>query len=282
MKTLKLLKIFYDAADRTVKDDGVEHAGYIAFLALLSFFPSLIFLLSVISHMGKQSFGADMLNEFYKLLPLDVMNTLAPTINEIMAGPPAGLLTLAIVGILWTASGGVEGVRTILNKVYRVSNPPHFLLRRLVSIFQFIVVMFILAVGTILIAVVPSISTLIEQKLSRKIDFTILFEMIRIFGSLFFMMMAVAVSYYILPNIKHSIVKVMPGAAVCVTIWIIVLKVFTYIIGHYTQINALYGSLAGIIVTLIFFYVMALIYIYCAEFNYLLEKAFGVKMVEKE
>ena len=98
-KIKKFLKVFYDAGYRTVYDDGIEHAGYLSFLALLAIFPAIIFLLALASNLGNQSYGLDFIKQLYSIMPASVSATFAPKIDEVLSGPPQGILTIAIIGI---------------------------------------------------------------------------------------------------------------------------------------------------------------------------------------
>jgi membrane protein len=156
-KIKKFLKVFYDAGYHTVHDDGIEHAGYLSFLALLAIFPALIFLLALASNLGNQSYGMEFINQLYGIMPASISEILSPKIAEILSGPPQGILTIAIIGMLWTSSGAVEGIRTILNRVYHVTNTPHFLLRRALSVLQFIVLIFIVLIAMFFLTLAPVI-----------------------------------------------------------------------------------------------------------------------------
>ncbi len=77
--------------------------------------------------------------------------------------------------------------------------------------------------------------------------------------------------YYILPNVKLNFIDVFPGALLTVILWIISGYLLSTYIVYYNQLNLMYGSLGSIIVTLIFFYIINMIFIYGAEFNYLMK-----------
>ena len=163
------LKILRKALIDTVRHDGIEHAGYLAFLSILSFFPSLIFLIAVIGFFGESQIGTDFLHHMVSSLPNEMARGLAPRINEIISGPSDGYLTIAIIGVVWTASSSVEGCRTILNRAYRVAFPPPYILRRLVSIFEFFIIIFTIITGILVFVVVPVILKTIEQKFAIKL-----------------------------------------------------------------------------------------------------------------
>ena len=282
MKLKKLGKIFYKAGYHTVDDDGVEHAGYLAFLGLLSIFPFVVFIFSFAASIGRQEIWAEFIAEFLKLFPEDIALTFTPRINEILSGPPQGLLTIAIIGVIWTASSAVEGLRTILNKIYKVTSPPIYVVRRLMSMGQFIVLAFAVVVAMFFLTFAPTIYEYIEELTPFKINIEPNWLIARYLISAFILFISVATSYYVLPNIKQKWREVVPGSFIVVISWIGFAYLFSSYISYYKQFSIVYGSLAGIILTLLFFYVLGVIYIFGAEFNYFYEKSKGKRIIEKE
>ena len=160
------------AAYSTVMEhDGVEHAGYLAFLGLLALFPFLVFLASVIGVIGQGEQGAAFISSILQALPADITAAIKPRILEIISGPPQGLLTISICGAIWTASSAVEGIRTVLNRAYRVHTPPAYPLRRLLSIAQLMLFTSIIIMGMLLVVTLPS---LFEQKFVSELFYIII------------------------------------------------------------------------------------------------------------
>jgi membrane protein len=284
MKLRVFYKCFIDAYKAMIKHDGIEHAGSLAFLGLLSFFPFLVFFISVAGVFGKSSNVAEYISELVKQFPPEFVQIfLIPRATEILSGPPQGLLTVSIIGVLWTSSSAVEGVRTILNKAYRVKTPPAFLYRRLISVIQVIFLVLFSIIAMFSMILVPIIW-------SRGLEFLGLQndpvkEMIGYIQFIFpasLLFLTIGFSYYILPNIKQSFVRVFPGTVVTVILLISCARIFSVYLANFSQVNLIYGSLGGIIATLLFFYISAIIYIYGAEFNYFFERALGHKIVQKE
>ncbi len=108
--------ILRSSINDTIRQDGIEHAGYLAFLSILSLFPFLIFLFSIVTYFGDSKICSHLIYVVLNNLPTNISTSLLPRVSEIVNGPPQGLLTVAIIGIIWTASSAVEGLRTILNR----------------------------------------------------------------------------------------------------------------------------------------------------------------------
>lgn len=260
----------------TVKQNGVEHAGYLAFLSLFSLFPFLIFLISIVGLIGASEGGIKIIQTILLVAPKEVAQALTPRISEIISGPPQTFLTVAIIGVIWTASSSVEGCRTILNRAYRIHFPPPYLLRRLVSILEFFVIVFTMVASIIVFVVAPMILKTVEEKfsISFKIDYD--FYYVRSFGMFILLVCATSVLYFALPNGKRKISQTFPGAIVAVCLWIFLKDLFALYLENFHQFNLVYGSLAGVIISLMFFYLISLAFILGAEFNYHFHRTYKV------
>ncbi len=262
------VKILRIAIFDTVKQDGIEHAGYLAFLSILSLFPFLIFLAAIIGFIGASEVGSNFINSILNSAPREMVQALAPRINEIISGPPQTFLTLAIIGVIWTASSSVEGCRTILNRAYRIHYPPPYIFRRLVSIAQFFVIIFIVVSGIVVFVVAPNILKEVEKglRLSLRIDYD--FYYIRYFAIFFLLVTATSLLYFALPNAKQKFSQTVPGSILAVVLWTCLEHFFSLYLANFHQFSFIYGSLAGVIISLMFFYLISLIFILGAEFNY--------------
>lgn len=278
--------------DTIITHDGVEHAGYLAFMGLLALFPFMVFIVAITGFIGQGDAGTQFIELLISNIPEEAAEAIKPRINEIISGPPQGLLTVAILGAIWTASSAVEGMRTILNRAYRVSTPPAYWFRRLMSIIQLLIFTAVLVLAMLLLIFAPigfeKLQHIANIELLNNINITFTdqleqewSELILIFSALM-MFIIVANLYYILPNINQTIRAVIPGAALVVAMWIGAASLFSTYLSNFDQVNLIYGSLGGIIATLIFFYIINLIFIFGAELNYHLVVASGHKIEEKE
>jgi membrane protein len=284
MDTLKkLLRCFNQSVYVTVVNhDGIEHAGYLAFVALVAIFPFLVLLVAIGGVIGQGEVGAKFIEILLTSLPHTAQEGLRPRIDEILSGPPQGLLTIAILGAIWTSSSMVEGLRTILNRTYRVATPPAYLLRRLISIGQLLIFAFVVIIGMTLLVFVPMMIE--EVRLVLHVQFQgdgVYWNNMILTISAFAMFVMVASMYYFIPNIKQTLLAVIPGAAITVILWAGAAGIFSYYLTHFKQVSLIYGSLGGIIATLFFFYIINLIFILGAELNYQLCSTFGWRMEEK-
>jgi membrane protein len=275
-----ILSSLYRAGVNTVEHDGIEHAGYLAFLGLLGLFPFLVFVVALAGFIAERQAGEQFIRMILAQLPAEMVNALTPRITEIISGPPQGLLTISILGAIWTSSSAVEGYRTVLNRAYRVATPPAYIWRRLLSIAQTLVLSFVVVVSMIVLVVLPMVWGKIEAAFGKSGIFLTRNQIVCV--SLVVIFVGVSVAYYFLPNLKQNLHSVAPGAVLVTLLWIESAHLLSLYLSRFGQINRIYGSLGSVIAALFFFYVSNVIFIYGAEFNYLLKIALGEKIVQKQ
>lgn len=277
-------RIIYRAGDNLVENDGIEFAGYLSFLSLLALFPFLVLIVAIAGFVGESELGVSFISLMLSYLPADAVQSIKPRIDEIISGPPQGLLTVSILGAIWTSSSMVEGIRAVLNRAYKVSNPPTYLWRRAMSIVQLILISFVIIFVMFTLVVVPLMIQKIELWWGHEIDSQLaaFWADWLLYAGMLLLFATVASLYYMLPNIKQNRLAVIPGAALVVVLWTAGASGFTLYITNVEQVNIIYGSLGGFIATMLFFFIMNLIFIYGAEFNYQLASAIGARVEEKQ
>ena len=271
----RVLYNLYMSVVKMIDHDGVEHSGYMSFMVLVSIFPFFIFILAFTSFLGASELGEKFVELVLENMPEHSTESIKVRINELISAPPQGLLTLAIVGTIWTSSSFVECLRTILNRVYEITAPPNYILRRLLSIAQFLIISSAISFAMLLLVIIPIGLEKIPKFMSLIEAYKAVLNFARyglVVLSLFF---AVCSLYYIIPNASLRFLEVVPGAFLTVGLWSVSGFLLSKYIVYYNQLNIIYGSLGSIIVTLVFFYIVNMIFIIGAEFNYLMRNKNG-------
>ncbi|MDG1286355.1 MAG: YihY/virulence factor BrkB family protein [Rickettsiales bacterium] len=276
----RIPKALAKATEHTViTHDGIEHAGYLSFMGLLSLFPFLVFLVALAGVFGDGALGRDFILLIRDTLPADAVAALLPRIDEIVDGPPRGLLTISMLAALWTASSAVEGYRTVLNRAYRVGTPPAYVWRRLWSIGQLLIFTALIMLGMGAMFVAPSVIGWAEGMTGVGI-YENLGHNLQFYSGVM-MLFLVMLAYHSLPNIKQNLAAVLPGALLTILLWTLAVKGLRLYLSSFDQVTLIYGSLGGVIAALLFFYIINVIFIFGAEFNYQLLKAAGSHVEKK-
>jgi membrane protein len=262
------IKIPYEAAWRLVmKDEGLELSGYIAFTAFFSLFPFLIFLAALAGFLGDSETADDFNAAMFEFMPPDVAETLAPAVREVIGSRQGGLLTIGILTTLWFASNGIEALRTGLNRAYGVSEERAMWRLRMQSVAFVIAGGFIIFFLSLAVLLGPLIWRVLGPAIDDVLATELVFVSVRYLVATFLLWGALMLLHRWLPNTKQAYSRVLPGVCVSTVLWLVVASLFSWYIGHLADYSAFYGSLGGVAITLFFFYISAIIFIFGAELN---------------
>lgn len=255
------------AAKRMSDEDGFMVAGYMSFTALLAIFPFLLFLAAILSFLGSEQDLARIVDLMFDTVPAEVAETLKPAIAEVVVGRQTGFLTFGILATLWAASNGIEAVRLAFNRAYRVERPRPFWYRRLQN-FVFVVLMALMVpLMSFLIVLAPvawqMLTAWVDLGLTSRVFFTLLRYGIAI-SALFVTLLAL---HRWLPNQGHVTRDILPGVVLTLVLFIIAGTGFSIYLANFADYNVTYGSMASIVIALMFFYMTSVIVVLGAYVN---------------
>jgi membrane protein len=256
-----------DTARRFLQHDGMVRASAISFSSLFALFPFLIFLTALAGTIGNSTEALNFVSLSLANLPDEVADTLRPVIMEVVGGDKGGILTLSMLVTLWTAGSGVESLRDALNSAYDVEAPRSFLLRRLqgaiIVIMAALVILFTMS-GFVFLP-------LLWEPLTDWLDIrnANLRAITTVQGGLAVLLVLTGVTllYRFLPNVPQRLAEVVPGMLLAGLLWFALLFGFSWYLSSFGRFAVVYGSLGGIVITLLFFYLSAATLILGAEFN---------------
>ena len=277
MSLLDWFKIPYQASWRLVmEDEGLELSGYIAFTAFLSLFPFLIFLAALAGFLGDEDMADDFVEAMFRFMPEDVARTLAPAVGEVLGSRQGGLLTFGILATLWFASNGIEALRAGLNRAYNVREERPMWWLRLQSfalvVASGLVIFFLSAV----IIIGPLVWRALGPAVNQALDTQLVFITARYAVAVVVLWVALMLFHQWLPNSRQAFRRILPGVCVTVVLWLVGAALFSWYIGNLANYSVLYGSLGGVAITLVFFYISAVIFIFGAEINAVWRKRHGL------
>ncbi|MCH9753559.1 MAG: YihY/virulence factor BrkB family protein [Alphaproteobacteria bacterium] len=272
-KYIKKIKnnLFVKGIIKLLDDHGFEHAGYIAFLNLFSILPLCIILLSFIGLLYETELGIKIIRSVIKLLPDYALSVVGPQIDSIFTKPSIHLISFVSLGAIWTTSSSLEGMRTIFNKVYKVKYKPSFLITRITSILQFLLLITCTLFSIAAFIILPKIVHKLENVLHYTLP-TMDHQYSNIIIMWIISILVIAMIYYSLTNKKLTFLEVLPGAVLTLILWYFSSYILSYYIANLADFNVLYGGLTGVIIILIFFYIVNIILIYGAIMNYLFKE----------
>ena len=271
-----VIATLFRAIKRMMNEDGMMVSGHIAFTGFLSLFPFLIFLAAAAGFLTSPEDIPRIIDFMFKFMPTEVAFAISPAVTDIVSQKPAGLLTFGFLGTLWASSTGLESLRIALNRAYSVPKRRPLWRRRLQSIFFIFFSALVIFFISILVVLGPLAWQIIAPILHLGSLQEIIFNLIRYGFSFCLLMGALVVLHKYLPNRRERIIEynVLPGAALTTILFLLGGTVFSSFITNFGNYNVAYGSLGSVIITLIFFYLSAILFIFGAYLNAELKKKY--------
>ncbi len=256
-----------DAAVHMLRDDGMMIAGHLAFLSLLTLFPFFIFLISTAGFFGQTELGARFVDLILGAMPPEVNSVLAAPVAQVIEDPGHGILTFSAVFAAWTASAGIEGARAAVNRAFGLREALPFWRTRLESLLLIIIspglVIMVMAILVVLPVIWAEVRNFVDIPFTDNLDWA----SIRALIMLIITLQTVFGLFYILPARKMTIAGALPGALLVTAAWLLIGSLFSNVVGRLGQHAVVYAGLANIVVTLLFFYVLAVAFVFGAEIN---------------
>lgn len=257
------------------KDHATTLAAAQAYYYLLAIVPLLILLLAILPYL--QLDPQRVMDFISTILPGEVANTFQDTIVSVVTTPSGGLLTFGILGTLWSASNALSAFIEATNQAYDVEETRSFIKLKGTAI---ILTLFML-VAVIIALVLPIFGGTIIDTISSFLNLPpqteIIFQVLRWVISIAVMSIVLAFLYKFAPNKRFPFKEVIIGAVVATVLWQVVSLGFSFYVSNFGSYSATYGSLGGLIVLMLWFFLTGLILVIGAEINAILHKRKNVK-----
>lgn len=252
-----------------VYNDGFIHAGNIAYLALLTMFPFFIVMAALAQLFGRTPDVQHAVYGFLRTVPHSVRDLISKPIHDVLAANNSGALLWlgALVG-LWTVGSFVETIRDILHRAYGTKPSRGFWHYRagsiLIIIISVILTMSAFSAQVVLTGVEQFIWRLlpIGAQLQPLINLSRIAPLLMLVGALYAMFATLTPSKY-----RYAPCPKWPGALFTGLWWMAVTMLLPVVVSAFGGYGRTYGSLAGVIVTLLFFWLVGLGLVFGAHLN---------------
>ena len=258
------------------RDQCTDLAAALTYYSVLSVFPAILALVSLLGVFGQGKATTDALLDVLDRLGQDQVAALVEEpINAMSTSQAAGItLVIGLGGALWGASGYVGAFGRSLNRIYQVAEGrPVWKLRPVVLL---------ITLGLVVMAALVLVGLAVSGPIAQAIGDVVglgdesqqIWNLAKWPVILAIVVVMVAVLYYATPNVKQPKFRwISVGSAVAIGIWVVASLGFGFYVSNFSKYNALYGSVGGIIVFLLWLWLTNLALLLGAEIDAELERA---------
>lgn len=248
-------------------DDGFVACGNIAYCLLLAVFPFLLFLAGLTVLITGDANAQTAIDYLFSIAPENIVKPIANEINNILATNNSSLLIISFVLTFWTGLTAVESIRGGLSRAYNVTETrPYWILLLQDILFIILGILGVVVLG-ILILFAPHIVALLHDYLPAFADLITQFDIWSYPLGIALLVIILFTTHAILPNQRPRLKRLLPGVIFSVLIWLIMANIFTIYLEDFSRYATIYGSLGGIIATMVFIYISAVIFMFGGELN---------------
>jgi membrane protein len=270
MKGLPIHRVMVRTVTEFVDDEMSTYASALAYQMLFSLFPFILFLIALIGFLHLPDFFSWLRLQSELVLPPQALEQVNPVIDQLQQSK-GGLLSVGIVIALWTASAGVRLMMSAMNAAYDVVEGRPAWKRFPLSIIYTVGIAGMLLIAAALMVLGPQVMSWIAAQVGLEYFIVTLWTIARWPVIVILLMVAVALIYYVMPDVKQEFRFITPGSVLAVVVWIIASLGFGFYVKEFANYNAMYGSIGAIIVLLLYFYISAAVLLLGAEMNAVIE-----------
>ncbi len=253
-------------------DDCMGMAAQIAFYLLLSLFPFLLFLLSLISFLPIPNLERELLAALSESLPLESYGLVADNVQSLFSTRRQELLGFGLLASLYTGSMGIGALITTINRAYNIRprrTLPH---QKALAIALTVVLSAIMLLSTVIVVFGPSATHAIFQHLGLAGDAHNAWTRLRLVVVFALNLLTLSILYYWGPEARQQFRWILPGAVTSTLLWIGASSLFRLFVRNFGSYEVTYGSITAVIVLMAYFWLLGLIFLLGAEINALMKR----------
>lgn len=257
-------------AVRFVKDNVMALSSQLAYSLVFSFFPFLIFVISLIGYIPVQS--GDVLAILNGVLPSDILRLIDDTVVNIVNTKNIRTLFLSFVFTVWTACSGFQAVIRGLNMAYGLKEERSILKLYAISILCTLGFIIIIFITSMLLVFGQIIGGFLISRFKMPPEFSVIWNFSRYIVIIFSISFIFAAVYKYTPSIKLRWNEVLAGTVTATVSLVIVSICFAFYVNNFSSYSVLYGSIGAVIALLTWLFILSNIIIIGGEVNAIVYK----------
>ncbi|TCZ69873.1 YihY/virulence factor BrkB family protein [Paenibacillus albiflavus] len=262
---LKFIPLIKDLYNRYETHDVAALSAQMTYYLILSIFPFLIFIMTVISYTPLTS--EDILMNVKPIFATNAFETIEDFVNGVLESNNTTLLSFGMLGTIWSSSSGVMAIINGFNKAYNTPEVRPFWKVRGIAM------LYVLGLGTtillsfIMVVFGHTIGQQLFKLLQSPTNIETVWAWAKYLIPLCIMYMVFTFLFRRIPNHHISFREALPGATFSTLGWVITSILFAYYVNNWGNYTKIYGSIGGIIVLLVWLYISSIITLIGGEIN---------------
>jgi len=261
----------------SIKKDGMmERAASLSYYFLFALFPTLLFLTAMLGLLPVPGLWDTLMTYAAQVLPGDAATLVNRTVSEVLRGASGGLLSVGALAALWGASSGMASIVFALNVASGVTDFRPWWLRRLIAIALTMAFSVFTLIALLLLVFGERIGETVATWFGLGHAFAVTWKVLQWPVVALLVLTGITLVYQLAPAVSRRWQWVSPGSVFALLSWLgtsFGLRIYLKYFGNY---NAMYGSIGGVIILMLWLYLSGLALLAGAEINSAIERASNV------
>ena len=254
-------------------DDCLGRAAQLAYYFLFALFPFFLVLTTLLGFLPLPNLMDRLMEMVGQMLPGDALRLVQENVHDLFTNPRGGLLSFGILAALWTSSSALTAIIDGLNRAYDVQEGrPYWKVRGMAILLTIGLSAFIIG-SLLLLTFGPQIGGWIADQVGLGRIFQVAWNVLRWPVIVGLIVLAMALIYYLGPDVEQRWQWITPGSLVAVIGWLLASLGFSFYVNNFGSYNAAYGSIGAVIVLLTWMYVSGFFVLLGGEINADIEHA---------
>ena len=252
------------------KDQCPDLAAALTYYAVLSLFPAILALVSLVGLFGDPQKTTDALLQIVSgFVPAETVGTVGGVVEDLASAPAAGFtLVIGLATALWSASGYVGAFGRAMNRVYEVDEGRPFVKLRGTMLVVTLLAVAIVAVLAGMLVLSGPVAEAVGGLIGLSGVFLTVWDIAKWPVMIALIIVIIAVLYYATPNVKQPKFKWMSmGSGIALFVFLLASVGFGFYVGNFGNYNKTYGTLGGVIVMLLWLWILNMSLLFGAEFD---------------
>jgi membrane protein len=257
------------------KDQCPDLAASLTYYAVLSLFPALLALVSLLGIFGQADKTTGALLEIVQgFAPADTVEAIREPIQKLTSSSAAGLtLVIGILTALWSASGYVGAFARAMNRVYEIDEGRPFIKLRGTVLGVTVVNLLIVVVLAAMLVLTGPVAESVGDAIGLGGAFLTVWNIVKWPVMVALVVVAIAILYYATPNVKQPKFRWMSlGSFIALVIFLLASLGFALYVANFSSYNETYGTIGGVIVSLLWLWILNMSLLFGAEFDAEMER----------
>jgi membrane protein len=268
-------RFFIRLYQKSMDTDIFSRAAQVAFYFSFSLFPLLFFVISLFGIVLDTTEGlkAELFTYVRQVMPRSAFELVLKTVDEIVESSSSSKLTLGLAITLWSASAGIDSIRTALNAVYELRETRWWWKTKAQSLAITLLLILLVAVVLGIVFYGWQAAQAALGYIGLQVTSPLVLVSIQWVSILLVMLFACEIIYNLLPNFKKNYWSwITPGSIVAIILWLLLTRGFRLYLEYFNSYNKAYGSLGAVIILMLWLYLTAIVIVIGGVINAVLNE----------